>query len=161
MKFYIEQHLKHLWTSVLWKTKLQDWLLYYHYFLFQQFLRISFLLKQVSLLLKTKMSLTFIPTAWLYFYSFSSLFLKWQNGSQRYFPYKWLFLHVWRDSSSGFLHVELSGAFRLSVDVLSDCCVEALCVAANVRDDKGVTTPLFEDANIITLLHSCLWKYVE
>lgn len=69
------------------------------------------------------------------------------------FPHEGLHLHVRRDGSSGFLHVELSGAFRLSMNVLSYRCVEAFCVAANVGDDKRVTTPLLKDANIIALLH--------
>lgn len=65
-------------------------------------------------------------------------------------------LHVRGDGSSRFLHVELSGAFTLSINVLCDCGVEAFSVAANVGDDKRVTTSLLEDANIIALLHSGL-----
>lgn len=54
------------------------------------------------------------------------------------------------------MHVELSGAFDLPVDVLSDRRVEALGVAANVGDDKRVATSLLEDANVLPLLHSGL-----
>lgn len=60
------------------------------------------------------------------------------------------------DGSSRFLHVELSGAFGLPVDVLSDRRVEALGVAANVANDKRVATSLLEDVNVLPLLHSGL-----
>lgn len=57
------------------------------------------------------------------------------------------------DGSSLFLHVELGGAFRLSVDVLGDCSVEALGVVADVVDDEGVTTAVLKDAEFLPLFH--------
>lgn len=60
------------------------------------------------------------------------------------------------DGSSLFLHVELGGAFRLSMDVLGNCSVEALGVVADVVDDKGVTTTFLKDAEFVPLFHFCL-----
>lgn len=53
-----------------------------------------------------------------------------------------------------FLDVKLGGAFRLSVDILSDGGVEALRVVANVGDDEGVTTAGLKDVGVLPLLHS-------
>lgn len=52
-----------------------------------------------------------------------------------------------------FLHVELSGAFRLSVDVLGDCSVEALGVVADVSDDERVTPAILKNAEFLPLFH--------
>lgn len=60
------------------------------------------------------------------------------------------------DGSSLFLHVELGGAFRLSVDVLGDCSVEALGVVADVVDDEGVTPAVLKDAEFLPLFHFCV-----
>lgn len=69
-----------------------------------------------------------------------------------------LCLHVGGDGSPWLLHVELSSTFTLSVDILSDRGVKTLQVAANVGDDKWVSTPLFKDTDVVSLLHSCLWQ---
>lgn len=55
-----------------------------------------------------------------------------------------------------FLYIELSGAFRRSVDVLGDGGVEALRVIADVGDDEGVTTAGLKDVDVLPLLHSGL-----
>lgn len=60
------------------------------------------------------------------------------------------------DGSSRFLHVQLGSAFGLPMDVLCDRRIEALGVAANMGDDKRVTTPVLKDAKVLTLLHSRL-----
>lgn len=56
------------------------------------------------------------------------------------------------------MHIELSSAFRLSVGVLSDRCVETLRVAADVGDDERVATSLLEDADVFALLHAGLYR---
>lgn len=56
------------------------------------------------------------------------------------------------------LHVELGGALGLPVDVLGHGGVEALRVVADVGDDEGVAAAVLENADVLPLLHSGLWK---